>query len=276
VLWIVDPEFPVSARLAALGAGGPLRPEAWLPGAVDHPLVQGPLRRVLRALARPLAGFGRISSRNRVAGISLEAAALAALEEIRGRMGAPPFRAVLQTEVPDVAVVGTHPVTIAMGPRAAELPPTELAFLGGRALEDARSGTFIAQALPPPVLVELLQAMAAHLGRRAPSTELERAVAAWLTVPEHAALLTDEVRAQLSADVDELLAQADDVEAGMGDYLRGCRFTADRTGLVACGSPVAALRALAAVGGADGPEGAAALSELVAFLLSPEYRALLS
>jgi hypothetical protein len=95
-------------------------------------------------------------------------------------------------------------------------------------------------------------------------------------VPEHAALLTDESRGQLSADLDELLARSDEVEAAMADYLKGCRFTADRTGLVACGSPVAALRALAAVGGTDGAEGAAALSELVTFLLSAEYRALLS
>ena len=276
VLWIVDPDFPVGARLAALGAGGPLRPEAWLPGAVDHPLVRGPLRRVLRALARPMAGFGRISSRNRVAGMGLEAGAMASLEEIRGRMGAPAFRAVLQTEVADVAVVGTHPVTIALGPRATELPPTELAFLGGRALEDARSGTFIATALPVPALLELLRAVTTFLARRPGGSELDRGVAAWLTVPEHAALLGDEGRGQLMVDLEELLAQPAELEARMADYLRGCRFSADRMGLVACGSPVAALRALAAVGGIDGPEGAAALIELVTFLLSPEYRALLS
>jgi tetratricopeptide (TPR) repeat protein len=275
VLWIVDPESPVSARLTALGPGGTMRPDAWLAGAVDHPVVKGPLRRALRALARPLAGFGRISSRNRVAGMSLEPASLALLEDIRGRLVAPPFRAVLQTEVPDVAVVGSHPITIAMGPRAAQLPPPELAFLGGRALEDARSGTFIASALPASALVELLRAVAAFLGRRPPASDLDRSVAAWLTVPEHAAHLTDEGRAQLAADLGEVLALAE-IEVRLSEYLRGCRFTADRTGLVACGSPVAALRALAAVGGTDGPDGAVALSELVAFLLSPEYRALLS
>jgi tetratricopeptide (TPR) repeat protein len=276
VLWIVDPESPVSARLGALGVGGAMRPEAWQPGAVDHPLVRGPLRRVLRALARPLAGFGRISSRNRVAGMGLEAASLAALEDIRGRLGAPPLRAVLQTEVSDVVVVGTHPITIALGPKAALLPPVELAFLGGRALEDARSGTFIVAALPASALLELLRSVAAFLGRRPPATEMDRTVAAWLTVPEHAALLSDEGRGPLAADLEEVLGQAEAVEARLADYLRGCRYTADRTGLVACGSAVAALRALAAVGGTDGREGAAALSELVTFLLSPEYRALLS
>ena len=276
VLSLADPDFPVAARLAALGPGAPLRPEAWLPGAVDHPLARGPLRRVLRALARPLAGFGRISSRNRVAGMGLEAASLASLEEIRGRLGAPAFRAVLQTEVPDIAVVGTHPVTIALGPKAAELPPGELAFLGGRALEDARSGTFIATALSGPALVELLRAVAGFLARRSGGGELDRSVAAWLTVPEHAALLGDEGRSQLVADLDELLASAGEVEGRLTEYLRGCRFSADRVGLVACGSPVAALRALAAVGGTESDEGAAALGELVGFLLSPEYRALLS
>jgi hypothetical protein len=276
VLWIVDPEFPVGARLTALGAGGPQRPEAFLPGTLDHPLARGPLRRVLRALARPLAGFGRISSRNRVAGMGLEPASLAVLEEVRGRLGAPLFRAVLQTEVSDALVVGTRPVTIALGPKAAELPQAELAFLAGRALEDVRSGTFIATAVPPAALVELLRAVANFLARRSSSVELDRNVASWLTIPEHAALLGDEERPRLVADLDEVLAEAGTLEARMPDYLRGCRFTADRVGIFTCGSPVAGLRALAAVDGTEGPDGAAALSELVSFLLSPEYRALLS
>src|SRR6185436_1191022 len=69
VLWMVDPDFPVGARLTALGAGAPPRPEAFQQGVMDHPLARGPLRRALRALARPLAGFGRVAGRNRVAGM---------------------------------------------------------------------------------------------------------------------------------------------------------------------------------------------------------------
>jgi tetratricopeptide (TPR) repeat protein len=272
LLWVIDPEFPVGARLAALGAGGPVRPEALVLGALDHPLARGPLRRVLRVLARPLAGFGRVSSRGRVAGIGLEAASLAVLEDLRARLDAPPFRAVLQTEVSEALVVGTRPVTIALGPRAAELPAAELTFLGARALEDARSGTFVATALAPPALLELLRALALFLGGHPGSGDLDRNVAAWLTDQEHAALLPDD-RVQLVVDLEEVLAGASELEAGLPDYLRGCRYTADRVGLVVCGGPLTALRALAAT---EGDRDAAAFGELVAFLLSPEYRALFS
>jgi hypothetical protein len=167
-------------------------------------------------------------------------------------------------------------VTIALGPKAAELPRDELAFLGGRALEDVRAGTFIATAVPPPLLLDLLRAVAGFLGRKPAASELDRTVTAWLTIPEHAAMLPDEDRPRILGDLEEVLAQAATFEARLLEYLRGCRFSADRVGLLACGSPVAALRALAAVDATEGTEGAAALSELVAFLLSPEYRALLS
>jgi hypothetical protein len=233
---------------------------------------------VLRALARPLAGFARISSRSKVAGIGLAAAAVATLEEVRVRLGAPPFRAVLQTEVAGTQVVGSRPITVAVGPRVAELPAAELAFLGGRALEEARAGTFIAATLPAHALTDLLRAVAVVLGGQASAGggELDRAVAAWLSDPEQAALLSDEGRPRLVAALEEVLSAPAELEARLSDYLRGCRFTADRLGLLACGSPVAALRALAAVDGATGPDGTAALGELVAFLLSPAYRSLVS
>jgi tetratricopeptide (TPR) repeat protein len=272
LLSVVDPAYPVVPRLSALGAIGPLHAEAWAPGAVDHDLVRGPLRRVLHTLARPLAGFGRIASRNRVTGMGLDAASLTTLEEVRARLAAPPVRAVLQTEVGDAVVIGTRPVTIALGPRTAELPPAELAFVAGRALEEVRSGSFIASALPPPALVELLRAVSLFLGgRSAGGSDVDRQVAAWLYEPEQAALLPDAARPALLADLDELLADPAQVEAGMTQYLRGCRFTADRVGLVTCGNPLAAVRALLTRETADAP---AALSELVAFLLSPAYLAL--
>jgi tetratricopeptide (TPR) repeat protein len=278
VLYFVQPNAPVGPRLAALGSGGPPRPETWAPGAVDHVSVRIPLRRVLRALSRPLAGFGRISSRSRVVGIGLGSDAVTRLEELRLKLDAPPFRAVLQTEVIGAVVAGTRPVTVAVGPRTLELPPAELAFIGARALEDARSGTFIAAALGSDGLRDLLRALAALLargkGNGSGSGELDKTLAAWLVDPENRSLIPPEpARGPLTSDLQEALRAPLDAPA----FLRGCRFSGDRIGLLACGSPLAALRAMAAStdpsGRAD-PDAETAFRELVAFLFSVEYRAL--
>jgi tetratricopeptide (TPR) repeat protein len=274
VLCSVDPASPAGARLAALGPGGAVRPEGFAPGAVDHPAVRGPLRRVLRALCRPLAGLGRISARSKVTGMGVPAEAAARLEELRGKLDAPPVRAVFQTEVTGAVALGTRPVTIALGPGVMELPPEEAAFVMARALEDARAGTFLARALDGEPsdddLSHLLAAVRACLGGGAGgASELDRTVAGWLAEPETAALLPAGTgMVQLLADLDEVASGPVD----LGAYLRGCRLTADRVGLLACGSPAVALRVLASETDAAGAESA---RELIAFLLSPEYAGLM-
>jgi hypothetical protein len=75
----------------------------------------------------------------------------------------------------------------------------------------------------------------------------------------------------------------------LDSYIRGCRYTADRMGLLASGRPLAALRALAGLLKVDSAatsdeatlarrqeqlRASPALSELVAFMLSEEYGAL--
>ena len=69
-------------------------------------------------------------------------------------------------------------------------------------------------------------------------------------------------------------------------YVRGCRHTADRVGLLCCGSPLVALRALTGQfkreGTSPADEGtrqervrsSTALREMVAFMLSDEYASL--
>jgi hypothetical protein len=93
-----------------------------------------------------------------------------------------------------------------------------------------------------------------------------------------------------SADV---LVEAGDALSRPPDldgYLRGCRFTADRVGLLACGSPLVALRALSGAFKTPRPSqhddlasqrqeqvrSSSALRELISFMLSDDYAVLLS
>jgi hypothetical protein len=90
------------------------------------------------------------------------------------------------------------------------------------------------------------------------------------------------VRADLLVDAGEALSRPPDLEG----YVRGCRHTADRVGLLCCGRPLVALRALAGQfkreGTSPAEEGtrqervrsSTALREMVAFMLSDEYASL--
>jgi hypothetical protein len=93
---------------------------------------------------------------------------------------------------------------------------------------------------------------------------------------------TGKVRADLLVDAGEALARPPDLEG----YVRGCRYTADRVGLLCCGSPLVVLRALAGQlkqeGGSPAEQSArqervrssTALREIIAFMLSDDYASL--
>jgi tetratricopeptide (TPR) repeat protein len=262
---IADPRSPAGERLAEWMPAQPVSPRAWTAGALDHPAARGPLRRALRALAPALAGFGPLAEVG--AGLPIETPPR--IEELRARLGAPPFRMVLATDVSGAVALGTRPVTVAMRPDLSAEPAAELRFLAARALEEARSGTFVVRALDGAALTDLLRSVAAVLG--AVPGRGTAAVAAWLGERDTAALLPQgSARAQLVADLREILAHPIDREG----FLRGSRFSTDRVAVLACGKLPAALRAMAAADG--GTIAAEPVRELCAFLLSDECRGLVS
>jgi len=116
----------------------------------------------------------------------------------------------------------------------------------------------------------------------------DAATALWLTrmrKPEIAVQIPmAEVKDELIADASRALANLPSID----DYIRGCRYTADRVGLLACGRPLSALRALCGMlkdGGAgeetttvaqkqEHVRASAAVRELCAFMVSEEFEAL--
>jgi hypothetical protein len=192
----------------------------------------------------------------------------------------------------DVTFAATQPLTVIMGARAEDLDVAELRFLVGRALEQARAGTLAVARLSLDNLRVLLRGVirAVSLGVSDGETggrdsESDRAAdwASLLCQPEIARLMpTGKARADLLVEAGEALTRPPDLEG----YVRGCRYTADRVGLLCCGSPLVALRALAGQLKHDGTSPAeesarqervrssTALRELIAFMLSDEYASL--
>jgi tetratricopeptide (TPR) repeat protein len=234
----VPPELPALAY----------RAEAFRDGAVDHPLCGGPLRAALRGLGRLSAGMERLTASGLVAGTAVGPAVSALCESLATRLEAPPVTVVVQPELSSVVVVGTRPLALAVGSGTVGLPASELSFLVGRALEDARGGVFLARALLEDELLALMREALAGEGEVGERMTGE-----------------DELRRALGAAIEAM---------NVTEFLRGCRFTGDRVGMVAAGGPGPALRAMAVGdGGQADPEAVAAL---VAFALSPEHRALLA
>jgi hypothetical protein len=192
----------------------------------------------------------------------------------------------------DVTFAATQPLTVVMGQRTEELDDAELRFFVGRALEQARAGTLAVARLSVDNLRGLLRGVirvvslgGSDEGVNEKDSESERAAtwAALLSQPQSARLMpTGKVRADLLVDAGEALSRPPD----LGGYVRGCRHTADRVGLLCCGSPLVALRALTGQfkreGASPAEEGtrqervrsSTALRELVAFMLSDDYAAL--
>jgi hypothetical protein len=287
----VDPGMGADKRLAQIGDSSPPKAGAFAPGAAVHPMCQGPLRRVLHHLAAALASAGPQVYDEPTAALAPETLALC--ETLRVPMGAPAIPLVAQGHGADVTFSASQPLCILIGRRAEDLPPVDLRFLVARALEQARAGTLAVLRMSADNLRGMLRAVLRVAG--APGTPFELAeeaadepTALWLSrlrKPEIAALIPlATLRGELLADAAAALVNPPEIDS----YIRGCRFTADRLGLLLCGRPLTALRALAGLlkdPGAveDSPtvaqkrdqlRASAAMRELVAFMLSEEYVAL--
>ena len=287
----IDADIGAGKRLAELGEATTPRSEAFAPGQAVHPLCRGPLRKVLHHLARALASAGPAAYDEPAAPLLPETLALC--EWLRTQLGAPPVPIVAQGHGVDVTFTATQPLSILIGRRAEALAASDLRFFVARALEQARAGTLAVLRMSPDNLRGMLRAVLRVAG--APGTPFEmaeeaadEATALWLTrlrQPEIAALIPTEAhKDDLIADASHALADPPDLD----DYIRGCRYTADRVGLLVCGRPLTALRALAGLfkDGSGGEETASiehrqeqlrasqAMRELVAFMVSEEYGAL--
>jgi hypothetical protein len=287
----LEPDLVLKGSIESLGARNLALPAAWSPTVAEHPLCHGPLRRVLRALAPALAEVPRAGGAP-VEGTPLQPRAEAVFRELRDQLGAPVLRAVVRGTGADVTFAATQPLTVVMGQRTEELDDGELRFFVGRALEQARAGTLAVARLSVDNLRGLLRGVirvvsmgGSDEGVNEKDSESERAAswAALLSQPQIARLMpTGKVRADLLVDAGEALSRPPDLEG----YVRGCRHTADRVGLLCCGSPLVALRALTGQfkreGTSPADEGtrqervrsSTALRELVAFMLSDDYAAL--
>jgi hypothetical protein len=283
----VDPGIGGDARLAQLGEESLPRDKAFDVSVADHPLCQGALRRVLRQLAPALTIVQPASSPAAPSNtLAVENAALC--EELRTRMKAPKLPIVAQGDGVEVSFAPSQPLCITIGRRAESLSAPELRFFVARVLEQARAGTLTVVRSSAFNLRGMLQAVSwvAQASEGNPDTAAPDVAKAWidrLEAPEIRSLLpVAEGARQLRMDAEEALANLPELDG----YIRGCRFTADRVGLLASGRPIVALRALAGILKVDGNSAQAdgtlarrqeqmraspALRELVAFMLSNEY-----
>ena len=287
----LDPDLSLKGSIESLGEENVALPAAWSPTVAEHPLCHGPLRRVLRALAPALAEMPHTGG-TPVEGTPLQPKSEAVFRELRDQLGAPVTRAVVRGTGADVTFAATQPLTVVMGQRTEELDVAELRFFVGRALEQARAGTLAVARLSVDNLRGLLRGVirVVSLGSpdgevNEPDSENDRA-ANWASVlsqpPIGRLMPAGKVRADLLVDAGEALSRPPDLEG----YVRGCRHTADRVGLLCCGRPLVALRALAGQfkreGTSPAEEGtrqervrsSTALREMVAFMLSDEYASL--
>lgn len=289
----LDPNLVLGGRLAELDAESPGAREAFLTGAADHPLCRGPLRRVLRAFAAALAAVSQGTSEP-PEGEPPSAKAVEIFDSLRAEMQAPPMRLTTTGDGADVSFAPAQPLTIVMGRRAQELATAEVRFLLARAFEQARAGTLTVVRMLPGDLRSLLRGIirtvSVHPSDRLDQDEEGMRAAGWadrLAAPGVARLLpTGKDSADVLVEAGDALSLLPDLDG----YLRGCRFTADRVGLLACGSPLVALRALSGAFKTPRPSqpddlatqrqeqvrSSSALRELISFMLSDEYAALLS
>jgi tetratricopeptide (TPR) repeat protein len=287
----VDATMGADKRLTVLGDASAPKAGAFAPDAAVHPLCRGPLRRVLHHLAAALASAGPAVYDEPLAPLLPETLALC--EALRVSMAVPSIPLVAQGHGADVTFSASQPLSILIGQRAESLSPVDLRFLVARAFEQARAGTLAVLRMSADNLRGMLRAVLRVAGAPVTPFELaeeaaDEATALWLSrlrKPEIAALIPlAKLKGELLADAAAALANPPEID----DYIRGCRYTADRVGLLLCGRPLTALRALAGLlkdGGAgeEGPtvaqrreqlHASPAMRELVAFMVSDEYASL--
>jgi hypothetical protein len=244
---------------------------------------------VLTALAPALAGVVDAGGRPG-AGEPLPAELAERLVAIGQALGAPRFVPVRADADEVIAIVPSRPLELAVGDAFLALPTVELGFFAARAIDDLRSGTWALSALGAERLNELLLAVGRVLGGvgDGPSSPEGAHLARHLEeLPSDPA-----VRDGIVADARAALASPFD----LGRHLAGCEHLANRVALLACGQPLVAIAAVYASARGRRPrtdrpgtdpmlpvlaearaelvrEGSA-LRELVLFLFSAEYRAL--
>jgi hypothetical protein len=248
---------------------------------------------VLRTLAPALATVSQTASEG-PEGEPPSAKATEIFDALRSQMQAPLMRLAVMGEGVEISFASARPLTVVMGRHAQELATAELRFFLARALEQARAGTLAVVRVSPSDLRSLLRgivrAISVHPSDRLDEDEEGVRAAGWaerLAAPAIAPLLpTGKHRADVLVEAGDALSRPPDLDG----YLRGCRFTADRVGLLACGSPLVALRALSgafktprlsqnqdsATHRQEQVRSSSALRELISFMLSDEYAALLS
>lgn len=256
-------------------------------GPCDDPRLSGaaaPLRRALGALAHGLAGFGPLGGR---AASSTGALGLAALRRellhaVAKTMGAPPFDLALADPMPpfpDVTVRATRPATITIAATILEVSDEELTFSVAHAVDRLRGGLALIEAATfgkaEDVAALLEGASAALAGRAPPESPLAVAAATELASPDRAAALVGQAsRAVVASDLEGGKALLCDWTS----FREAAELAADRFAIVACRSPVAALRALyrqhiANAPGATVPPGR---EHRIEFLRTARMRALLA
>jgi tetratricopeptide (TPR) repeat protein len=285
---LLAPTWEPVGRIASLTQQNVARANAWEASAADHPLCWGPLRKVLRALAPALAEVPQTTG-TPAEGDPLGPKVEASLQELRSLLQAPSLRAVVRGQGIDVTFAASQPLTVVTGQRTEELEDAERRFFLGRVLEQARAGTMAVAKLSMDDLRGLLRGVIRVVsmgdsdestGEREGEGDSATSWAARLSQPQIAKLMpTGKARADLLVDAGEALSRPPDLEG----YVRGCRFTADRVGLLASGSPLVALRALTGyykqeAGSETNPSdqqervrSSAAVREIVAFMLSDDY-----
>jgi hypothetical protein len=151
--------------------------------------------------------------------------------------------------------------------------------MAGRALEELRDGLAALRGLSREDVAATLAGAHAALTGATPDGERARAVARWLGDADPAAALPDGPDRRRLLDDIEAAGSAFDWEA----FLEAAQDTANRVGLLACGSPADALAVLARedlllaqsdASRADARRGfvrTGIVRELVRFMVSPEY-----
>ncbi|MEA2700659.1 MAG: hypothetical protein QOI66_4930 [Myxococcales bacterium] len=300
LLVFADPNDAGADRLEELGPATVALPEALdALGPTVHVDAAGPLRGALVALAAALQGFETAVVPS--GGDSLRPARAAGLRRLGHLLHAPPFAVAVQPAgvlgQSPLVVAPTRPAMLLVSTEGAELPEREWGFAAARALEELRSGLASLSGLTAGELIAFLQGVAAALaGTPLPAEAAPKAQAAvhWLTESDAVTELpVGEARARLAADVGAVLTDGVNWPA----FVAGGVHTANRVGLLVCGSPLDALRRLAhadsvlaaaASDGGDGGDGGdgdekerrearrgflrtSAIRELVRYLLSDEY-----
>ncbi|HEX3693852.1 MAG TPA: tetratricopeptide repeat protein [Polyangia bacterium] len=288
VLAFADVTDPTAERLQELGPAPTATAESLQAiGPTVHADSRGPLRATLVALATALQGFE--ADRAPSGGEALRPARAAGLRRLGHLLHAPPFAvtilpATASTPAPAITVVPTRPAMLMVSPDAAELPERQWGFAAAAALEDLRSGLASVAAFSPEELVSFLTGVAAALaGTPGPGEPKAKAAEHWFTETDAVAELpVGDERALLGADVQAALSS----HADWLTFLRASAHTANRIGLLVCGSPLEALNALtrgdsliAAAGSYDDQRQArrafmrtATIHELVRYMLSEEYQ----